>query len=33
MLSQRADFLVREKVALTHIKQRQCVLAGTVKRI
>jgi hypothetical protein len=24
-LSQRADFLVREKVALTHFKQQQCI--------
>jgi hypothetical protein len=32
-LSQRADFFVPEKVALTHVKQQQCVLVGTVKRI
>jgi hypothetical protein len=24
-VSQRADFLVREKVALTHVKQQQCI--------
>jgi hypothetical protein len=30
-VSQRADFLVREKVALTHVKQQH--LVGTVKRI
>jgi hypothetical protein len=24
-LSQRADFFVRQKVAITHVKQQQCV--------
>jgi hypothetical protein len=31
--AQRADFFVREKIALTHVKQQQCVLVGTVKRV
>jgi hypothetical protein len=32
-LTNPADFFVREKVALTHVKQQQCVLFGTVKSV